>query len=217
MDRIIKRWKALQTDEIVDMDSFSLLVEDKITSPPISVRKAKKLVEETGIFRFTDDVLQFCEGVVVSGETITWEMLCSLIDSQEKVTDTVYVGDTDVSFCSITKAIGWSIEMTLRALESGDIEGQPAFYSCTKDGDYPIGFKVAGTATSDSLTLICGGLDYLPACGKSREEIYNCISFLLEKRSSASALMKAGTKAAFIHWRISQTLLILQLMLLVWL
>lgn len=189
--------KTLQTDEIVDMDSFSLLVEDKITSPSISVRKAKKLVEETGVFCFIDDVLQFCEGVVVSGETITWEVLCSLIDSQEKLTDTVHAGDTDVVYDSITKAIGWSIEMTLRALESGDIEGQPAFYSCTKDGDYPIGFKVASTATSDSLTLICVGLDYLPACGKSQEEIYKCISFLLEKTLLCQCVDESWDKGGF--------------------
>lgn len=189
--------KVLQTEEMLDMDAFSLVVEDKIVSPPISVRKAKKLVEKTGVFCFTNDVLQFCEGVVGNGETITWEMLCSLIDSQEEKTDTAHTGDTDVTFGSITKAIGWSINMTLSAVESGDIEGQPAFYTCTEDGDYPIGFKVAGTATSDSLTMLCGGLDYLPDCGKTQEEIYSCISFLLEKTLLCQCVDEGWDKGGF--------------------
>ncbi len=71
--------------------------------------------------------------------------------------------------------------MTLLAVQAGDIKGQPAFYVCEEDGDRPIGYNVAGTATSDSLTMLCQASDHLLDCGKSAEEISKCISFLVEK------------------------------------
>lgn len=172
---------ALQSGESLDQDAFELLVEDTITKPAISSRKAARLLADTGVFRFEDGTWRFCEGLTVRQRPVTWETLASLFQKQTKQTAVTPSSGEDTAYRAIVRAIGWNIDMTLAALRGGEIDGQPAFYSCDEDGDHLIGFAAAGTATSDSLSMLCGGMDYLPDCGKTPEDIFCSVSFLLEK------------------------------------
>ena len=172
----------INAGEQLDRDAFELLVEDTLTAPAVSPRKAARLLTQTGVFSFQDGCWQFCENTSVPGVPLTWERLCSLFEVQAKQdTASPPSGHSDVTEAAIHKAIGWMIDMTLEAVHSGEIAGLPAFYTCGTDGDHPIGFNVAGTATSDALTMLCSGLDYLPGCGRSPEDVSLCVSFLAEK------------------------------------
>lgn len=168
--------------ELLDQDAFELLVEDTLTAPTVSSRKAAKLLENTGAFRFRDGSWQFCEDVTIQGRPLDWETLCALLSAeQESAAGIVQSGSEEVTKTAICKAIGWMIDMTMEAVRSGEIQGQPAFYTCGPDGDHPIGYKAAGTATSDALTMLCSGLHYLPDCGRAPEDMAQCVSFLTEK------------------------------------
>jgi len=164
----------------IDSDEFELLVEDGLSGKLISVRKAKRLLEKTGAFCFSDSRWEFNKDLIWHGEPIDWERFTALFIRKDIANSTVATGSDPVRD-AILRGINWSISMTLYAVEAGDIEGQPAFYVCEEDGDRPIGYNVAGTATSDSLTMLCQASDYLLDCGKSAEEISDCIAFLVDK------------------------------------
>lgn len=164
----------------IDSDEFELLVEDGLSGKLISVRKAKRLLEQTGAFCFSDGRWVFSKDLTLYGEPIDWERFTALFIRKEAASSTVAAGNDPVRD-AILRGINWNISMTLFAIKAGDIEGQPAFYVCEEDGDRPIGYKVAGTATSDSLTMLCQASDYLVDCGKSPGEIADCIGFLVEK------------------------------------
>lgn len=170
----------LQSGETVDEDTFALLTENVIKGRSVSVRKARRLLEQTGAFVFTDGCWQYNSALTPGGEALDWEHFSAMFKPKKTKSPSLSQGAEPVRE-AVLRGMRWSIEMTLLALRSREIDGQPAFYVCTEDGDQPIGYKVAGTATSDSLTMLCQASDYLQECGKSAEEIRECLLFLLDK------------------------------------
>lgn len=180
----------------IDSDEFELLVEDGLSGKLISVRKAKRLLEQTGAFCFSDNRWVFNKDLMLYGETVDWERFTALLIRKDNAHSTV-AANNDPVCDAILRGINWSISMTLLAVKAGDIEGQPAFYVCEEDGDRPIGYNVAGTATSDSLSMLCQASDYLLDCGKSAEEISDCITFLVEKTLGCQCAAPEWDKGGF--------------------
>ena len=180
----------------IDSDEFELLVEDGLSGKLVSVRKAKRLLEQTGAFCFSDNRWVFNKELMLYGEPINWEHFTTLFIREDVTNGTATAGNDPVRE-AILRGISWSISMTLLAVEAGDIEGQPAFYVCEEDGDRPIGYNVAGTATSDSLMLLCQASDYLFDCGKSTKEISDCIAFLVEKTLRCQCVTPDWDKGGF--------------------
>lgn len=172
--------ELVQRNTEIDDDEFALLVEDGLSGKLVSTRKAKRLLEQTGVFSFDDGRWKFNETLNFCGKPVDWDRFTALFEEKNTTSSIAATGNDPVRD-AILRGIGWSISMTLLAAQSGDINGQPAFYVCEEDGDHPIGYTVAGTATSDSLSMLCQASGYLPDCGKSAEEISICIAFLLEK------------------------------------
>lgn len=172
--------QLLQSGETVDGDAFALLTEDAVRGRSVSVRKAKRLLEQTGAFVFQDGIWQFNSALTPGGETLDWPQFTALFQERKKQAAGASP-EGEPAREAIVRGMHWSIEMTLLALRSGDLDGQPAFYTCTEEGDFPIGFKVAGTATSDSLTMLCQSADFLTDCGETAEEVRDCLLFLLDK------------------------------------
>ena len=167
---------ATKQHDMLDRDSFDLLVEDAIPRRSMSVRKAARLVEETGAFHFADGQWEFR----LPAQGCDKEFFYSLFFEASPKEKAVSSLDNPVRE-AIIRAVKWHIEMTLTAIQSGEIPGLPAFCSCDAHGDHLIGYKAAGTANSDSLSMFCLCLDYLPECERDFKDISDCISFLLEK------------------------------------
>lgn len=180
----------------VDNDEFELLVEHGLAGKLISVRKARRLLEQTGAFSFWDGRWTFNEGLTLYNETFDWTRFTALFTSKN-VSGNSAAAINDPVRDAILRGINWSISMTLLAAEDGHIQGQPAFYTCEDDGDRPIGYNVAGTATSDSLTMLCQASDYLFDCGKTPEQIVTCINFLLEKTLACQCVEPGWDKGGF--------------------
>lgn len=180
----------------VDSDEFELLIEDGLAGKLVSVRKAGRLLEQTGAFRFWDGRWVFNEGLTLYSEPFDWSRFTALFTSKN-VSGNSTATNNDPVRDAILRGISWSISMTLLAVEDGHIQGQPAFYTCEDDSDHPIGYKVAGTATSDSLTMLCQASDYLLDCGRDPEQIVTCINFLLEKTLACQCVESGWDKGGF--------------------
>lgn len=173
--------EAITSGEELDSDAFSLLVEDNVTDRALSSRRAAKLVLDTGAFAREDGIWTYEAPQIDRGKSLGWAEFTALFQ-EDSATSVAQRAETVSSVeQAIRSAIGWSVDMTLLAQRSGQIDGQPAFYTCEEDGDRIIGFKVAGTATSDSLSMLCHSVEDLSACGKTPEELHKALSFLLEK------------------------------------
>lgn len=174
--------KMFQDNIDIGKEEFELLVEDAVGSHAVSVRKAKNLLEGTDIF-LTDEkgFWHINDNLVIDQLNIGFQDIRDLFISGpgEKVSSQITYEDNVKQ--AIIKGIEWMLNMVLAASDDGHIEGMPAFFSCDGSEDHIIGFKVAGTATSDALSLICTAPEYLKECGKSPDEIGKCIRFLLEK------------------------------------
>ena len=172
---------AIRAGEELDDDAFALLVEDSITGPAISTRRAARLVQETGAFVLKDGVWSYAAPLIDNGKALNLSDFAKLFEDDADPVKS----NRDVLMSEVEKAISlalsWTVDMTLAARRSGEIAGQPAFYTCEEDGDRIIGFKAAGTATSDSLTALCQSTEDLLHCGKASEDVSACIAFLLEK------------------------------------
>lgn len=173
--------EAIAAGEELDRDAFALLVEDHVTGRAISTRRAARLVQETGAFLLRNGCWVYGATPVDGDSPLAWEDFVALFQTECTAAmppEGTVRRNVDEA---IRSAVGWIIDMTLKAIQSGQIDGQPAFYTCEEDGDHIIGFRVAGTATSDSLTMLCAQVEDLPYCGKKPEEIHACVTFLLEK------------------------------------
>ena len=95
------------------------------------------------------------------------------------------------------KGISWTVDMCLLAIQSGTINGLPAFFSCNDDKDRLVGIKVASTAMSDALSLLCQSLSYLFDCGKSIKTLEVCLSFLLNKTMACQCAASGWDKGGF--------------------
>lgn len=180
----------------IDMDEFELFVEDTVGSRAVSVRKAKKLLEQTGAFLVIDGLWQYKDNFVFQKQSVEWDQFTELFDISGK-TNSANVVSADIERDSIIKGIAWTIDMSNLAEDDKSIGGLPAFFSCNDAEDRIIGFKVAGTSTSDAMSLLCQSLDYLFDCEKENVEITNCLCFLLNKTIACQCIASGWDKGGF--------------------
>ena len=180
----------------VDMDEFELFVEDTVGSRAVSVRKAKKLLEQTGAFLVINGLWKYNDNFVYHKQVVEWDYFTKLFATGEK-TNTANALSTNKERDSIINGINWTIRMTKLAEDDKTIGGLPAFFSCNNSGDQIIGFNVASTSTSDALSLLCQSSDYLLEGGQDTEEISNCISFLLNKTIACQCSTSGWDKGGF--------------------
>ena len=180
----------------VDMDEFELLVEDTVGNRAVSVRKAKKLLEQTGAFLIIDGVWKYNSALIFHKQAVEWNQFTKLFLTGDQ-TNATNLLSVDIERDSIINGIKWTICMSELAEKDGRIRGLPAFFSCNNSDDQIIGFKVAGTSTSDAMSLLCQSTDYLPDCGKKAEEIAHCLSFLLNKTIACQCTASGWDQGGF--------------------
>lgn len=180
----------------VDMDEFELFVEDTVGNKAVSVGKAKKLLEQTGAFLIADGLWKYNGAFMFQNQAVEWEKFIQLFTTGDK-TNAAKPLSVDKERDSIIKGIDWTIRMSKLAVNDNDIKGLPAFFSCNNLGDQIIGVNVAGTSTSDAMSLLCQSSGYLFACGKGTEEIAICLSFLLNKTMACQCAASGWDKGGF--------------------
>ena len=179
---IIEIIKRIQLGQQIDKEELELMLEDVAEGRAISIRKAENLLKSTEVF-YPDfeGHWHFNEELIISGKKTEFSEIVELFGDNRTGDQVVQESEDDNTKKSIINGINWMLDMVLAAKEDGNIEGLPAFFSCDGTTDHIIGFKTAGTATSDALSLICQSVEYLKDCGKTPKEIEVCIRFLLEK------------------------------------
>ena len=168
--------KELEEESTLDNDDFILLVEDVAGNRPLSVNYMRKLLEQTGAFVCTNGVWAYNKDFGLNENKIEWEEFRKLFGIQ-KVIPMVTTDDAEKD--AIISGIKWCIHMTQLA-ENEEMQGLPAFLRCG-DSDELIGSKVAGTATSDALSLLCNGIEYLSECAIDADVLTKCFGFLISQ------------------------------------
>lgn len=195
--RLIIGMTALLSKETkVDTDEFELLVENTVGNRAVSVRKAKKLLEQTSAFLVIDGLWKYNNHFMFRKQAVEWKHFTELFAISD-IANITNVLSLDKERESIIKGINWTIRMSELAESDGTIGGLPAFFECKDSDDKIIGVKVAGTSTSDALSLLCQSMDYLLDCGKKTEEITSCLSFLLNKTVSCQCDISSWDKGGF--------------------
>lgn len=180
----------------VDMDEFELLVEDIVGNRAVSVRKAERLLEQTNAFSIIDGQWRYNDSFLFDKQVLKWEKFIELF-TQERLDIESGISCESKESSAIVNGISWTVHMSLVAMQSGNINGLPAFFCCMGNQDFLIGFNVAGTATFDALSLLCQSTDYLLDCGKKAEEIADCLSFLLDKTIACRCTVSGWDKGGF--------------------
>ncbi len=180
----------------VDMDEFELLVEETVGNRAVSVRKAEKLLEQTNVFTIIDGKWRYNNNLLFDKQALKWEELVKIF-GQERLNIETGISCNNTEQSAIVRGINWTVHMSLAAMQSGNINGLPAFFCCNNDGDQLIGFRVAGTATSDALFLLCQSTDYLLDCEMKVEDIAHCLSFLLNKTIACQCTASGWDKGGF--------------------
>ncbi len=168
--------KELEDESTLDNDEFILLVEDVAGSRPLSVKYMRKLLDQTGAFGFHNGVCAYNKDFGLNGDRMEWEDFRTLFGMQ-KVSPIVATDDAEKD--AIVNGIKWCVHMTQLA-ENEEMQGLPAFLRCG-DRDELIGSKVAGTATSDALSLLCNGIEYLSECDIDAHVLTKCFCFLINQ------------------------------------
>ena len=159
----------------LDEDEFALLVEDIAGDRPISVNHAWKLLLKTNCFRFENGGWYYNTEFDAGDGKIPQEQLIALFKDKEKPSP--LQSQADEKKAAILQGIRWCIHMVQLARED-QMKGLPAFLRCGET-DTLIGRTVAGTATSDALSLLCSGGDYLMECGIEAGELTAGFDFLI--------------------------------------
>lgn len=180
----------------VDEDEFELLVENVVGSRAVSVHKAKKLLEQTNAFTIINRQWQYNDKFLPDKQVLKWEKFVKLF-TQERSEKEVGIICESIERSTILKGISWTVDMCSLAIQSGTINGLPAFFSCNDDGDLLVGVRVASTATSDALSLLCQSLSYLFDCGKPIKTIVDCLTFLLDKTIACQCASSGWDKGGF--------------------
>lgn len=180
----------------VDMDEFELFVEDTVGNRAVSVRKAKRLLEQTGAFLVADGLWKYNDAFEFYKQVVEWGQFIELFIPNDK-TNAANLVLADKERESIINGINWTIHVSKLAEDDQNIGGLPAFFSCNNSGDQIIGVKVAGTSTFDAMSLLCQSTDYLLDCGRKAEEISDCLSFLLSKTIACQCNVSGWDKGGF--------------------
>lgn len=180
----------------VDMDEFELFVEDTVGNQAVSVRKAKRLLEQTGAFLPVHGQWKYNDAFMFHKQAVEWDQFTELFTTGNKI-NAANPLSMDKERDSVIKGIGWTIRMSELAVDNNDIGGLPAFFVCNDVEDSIIGVNVAGTSTSDAMSLLCQSSGYLFDCGKGVEEIASCLSFLLNNTIACQCTVSGWDKGGF--------------------
>lgn len=174
---ILQMIKNMSSSQELDEDEFFLMVEDVAGNQPVSVNYARKLLLQTKCFLFDGEKWKYNDELYLGKEQIPWEQFVGLFKG-EKVAQS-HISQTDEKKAAIIKGIRWCVNMVHLAQED-DMKGLPAFLRCGEE-DSLIGKNVAGTATSDALSLLCNGINYIKDCNIEESLLTNSFEFLIEK------------------------------------
>lgn len=180
----------------VDADEFELLVEDVASNRTVSVRRAKKLLEQTKAFTVIDKQWQYNDKLLFDKQVLKWEEFVELFVQESAEIESGFIGES-MERSAILGGMRWTIDMCLVVIQDGIINGLPAFFSCNDECDQLIGVRVAGTATFDALSLLCQSLSCLFDCGKSTKMLVDCLSFLLNKTIACQCTASGWDKGGF--------------------
>lgn len=165
-------------DGELDEDEFSLLVEEAAGNRPVSLNYAKELVQESGAFVYENGTWKFNSALDLGYGEISWEQFIALFRKEKRVSQNNN-GQMDQEKSAIIHGIEWCVNMVELA-KAEEMKGVPAFLRCG-ERDSLIGKNVAGTATSDALSLLCNGIDYIKECNIAPDVLAGCYVFLAEQ------------------------------------
>lgn len=160
-----------------DEDEFSLIVEEAAKNQPVSINYAKEMVQRSGCFVYDGETWRYNHTLDLGNGNITWEQFLELFHKEKIMRKDD--GQMDTERSAIIRGIEWCVHMVQLARED-EMEGLPAFLRCGKQ-DSLIGKKVAGTATSDALSLLCNGIDYIKECDIEPDVLVGSFVFLVEQ------------------------------------
>lgn len=188
--QMIKNYQQMQE---IDEDDFSLMVEEMAGNRPLSVNYVKQLVSQTDIFRFNGENWQFNDELYFGGNKVSFAQLIELFfgESVSARTDL----QTYEKKAAIIKGIQWCVNMVQLAQKS-DMNGLPAFLRCG-ERDSLIGKKVAGTATSDALSLICYAEDYIKECDIEPDILNDSFDFLVQRVLECQCVVQGWDEGGF--------------------
>lgn len=175
-----------------DADEFSLLVEEAAGKQPVSVSHAKRMLEKSGCFYFDGEFWKYNDALNLGDGEIPWEQFTQLFQKEKKIRINV---QTDAEKSAVINGIRWCVHMVRLAREGG-MPGLPAFLRCGET-DSLIGKKVAGTATSDALSLLCNGIDYIRECGIEPEILAESFDFLAEQILGSQSMDEGWDRGGF--------------------
>lgn len=167
----------IENDSELDEDEFSLIVEEAANNQPVSVNYARKLILQSKAFLLYGDSWKYNEDLDLGSGKVQWEQFAAIFQKEKAVSDSN--ARMDIEKEAIIKGIQWCVHMVqLAQLE--DMQGLPAFLRC-EEQDSLIGKNVAGTATSDALSLLCNGINYIKECKLEPDNLVDCFEFLIEQ------------------------------------
>lgn len=183
----------LGSGEIIDMDEFSAVLDDVEEQVPISDRQALELILKTKCFLWEDDELKYADSLVIGGIEITPKILEGLFCNKKEGNG---AGEGNcVEKKATINGLRWCMDMVQLAMDV-KMDGLPAFMRCG-DEDSLIGSNVAGTATSDALSLLCSCLDDIRESGIESHTVAKAFEFLVKQVLSCQCNMEGWDEGGF--------------------
>lgn len=174
---ILQMIHCISEEGELDEDEFALLVEEAAGDRPVSVNYAKELVQGSGSFVYENETWKYNPDVDLGYGKISWEQFLAMFRKEKR--SLLNNGQMDQEKSAIIHGIEWCVNMVELAKAEG-MKGVPAFLRCG-ERDSLIGKNVAGTATSDALSLLCNGIDYIKECNIAPDVLAGCYVFLAEQ------------------------------------
>lgn len=161
----------------MDEDEFSLLVEEAAGNRLVSINYAKELIQRSGCFVYEDEIWRYNQALDLGYGEVSWKQFLALFQEEKSLQKND--GQMDEEKSAIIHGIEWCVHMVQLARQE-DMKGLPAFLRCGVR-DSLIGKNVAGTATSDALSLLCNGIDYILECNIVSDILADSYVFLVEQ------------------------------------
>jgi hypothetical protein len=174
IERMIGRFES---DGTLDNDEFSLIVEEVANNQPVSVKHVRNIILQSKSFLLDGDNWIYNEALDLGYGKVSWEQFTSIFQKDKIISNGNEQSDREK--VAIVKGIQWCVHMVQLA-QKEDMQGLPAFLRCGKE-DSLIGKNVAGTATSDALSLLCNGIIYIKECNIEKEILVTCFEFLVKQ------------------------------------
>ena len=174
MEQMVKRVK---NNSELDEDEFTLIVEEVANNQPVSVNHAKNLIMQSNSFLLERGSWKYNNDIDLGYGKVQWEQFVALFQKEKKGLNNK--GQMDQEKAAIIKGIQWCVHMVQLA-QIEDMQGLPAFLRCGEE-DSLIGKTVAGTATSDALSLLCNGINYIKECDIGTDILAGCFEFLVKQ------------------------------------